>query len=185
MATLLNSSQTRSSALYLYWFHGQQLVQEQPFLPLFGYCSRSLPGIEFAVKHRQAKLLKEKIIYLLKIWGIRLPAKRFVLSLDGARIEQLDLSYAELPFLLLLLGLGGLIPWSYEQESFVVNGKITLGGALELSTSYLNYLVAEQRQPQWESRKLTYLLSETQELPSLPLPDHSVMNLELLLKSFR
>lgn len=76
---------------------------------LFGYASKSFPGVEVNGMGKYGKSLKEKFIYLSKEMGIKIPIKRIVLCIeDEDQLTELsndEKAWIELPLLILFLSL--------------------------------------------------------------------------------
>ena len=49
---------------------------------LFGYSSKSIPGLEINGLGKYGKAIKEKIIFVTRTRGLQIPIKRFVLNVE-------------------------------------------------------------------------------------------------------
>jgi hypothetical protein len=104
------------------------------YLPLFGYSSRSVPGLEINGIGKLGKNIKEKIIYVSKTYGIKSSTKKYVLCLD----QQMGLEDStvttyqnlELPLFLMYLYLTGNFPMNKLDNCFA-SGVITPGGRMK------------------------------------------------------
>jgi hypothetical protein len=97
-------------------------------IDLFGYATKSLPGVEIYGCGKQGKLIKEKIIYYTKLQKKKTPLLRFHLCLDEtAVIEPEVLSWLELPLLLLYWQLAGLIE-VYRMDECLAVGSLKIEG---------------------------------------------------------
>ncbi len=77
---------------------------------LFCYSSHGLPGLEIVGLGPRARALKEKVIYLTKVRGHKVPLKRYVICLDRPLRKGEDEAYFELPIILLYWAMAGFIP---------------------------------------------------------------------------
>lgn len=93
-------------------------------ITVFGYSSKSIPGIEIVGAPRFGKMLKEKLIYLSRKHRLRLPLKRFVLCLDGGgEDEKFSIQthrWLELPFLLIFWTLAGHLPIKKLDDCYTI-----------------------------------------------------------------
>lgn len=105
-------------------------VVDQTFLvELFGYTTKGLPGLEIVGLGPEGRRLKEKLIYLCRMNGWRLSPRRYVLCLESPTSSKRDDQWLELPFLVLYLKLGGLLPLGDLREFFCA-------GKLQLDSTY-------------------------------------------------
>ncbi len=103
------------------------------YLPLFGYATRSVPGLEIHGIGKLGKNIKEKIIYVSKSYGLKASMKRYVLCLD----QQMGLEDStvttyqnlELPLFIMYLYLTGNLPLQRLDNCFA-SGTITPSGVL-------------------------------------------------------
>lgn len=77
---------------------------------LFCYSSHGLPGLEIVGLGSRARALKEKVIYLTKLAGHKVPLKRYVICLDRPLKKGEDEAYFELPIILLYWAMAGFVP---------------------------------------------------------------------------
>jgi len=99
-------------------------------LTLFGYATKSLPGLEINGLGKYGKTLKEKIIYLTRSRQLAVPLKRFVISAEyDVESDPEILKWMDLPVLLLYWYLAGLIKMGRMDNCLAV-GHITPSGAL-------------------------------------------------------
>lgn len=77
---------------------------------LFGYSTNGIPGLEIVGLGIRARSIKEKLIYLTKMTGHKIPLKRFVICLDRPLRKGEDEAFFELPLLLLYWSMAGFIP---------------------------------------------------------------------------
>ncbi len=98
---------------------------------LFGYSSRSLPGIEIKTNGYLPQTLKEKILFLSRSKGIKFPAKRFILCFDSSikTLEKESARELELSFLLLFWVLLGVIS-IHNLHQCIVNGQFKVNGEI-------------------------------------------------------
>ena len=80
---------------------------------IFGYTSKSLPSLEIIGLGAEGKQIKEKFIYITKVLGLKIPRLRYVLcleNLDISKDEKDELTWLELPLLILYFQLAGILP---------------------------------------------------------------------------
>ncbi len=77
---------------------------------LFCYSSHGLPGLEIVGLGVRARALKEKVIYLTKHAGHKVPLKRYVICLDRPLRKGEDEAFFELPIILLYWAMAGFVP---------------------------------------------------------------------------
>jgi hypothetical protein len=81
------------------------------WLNIFGYTSRSQPGLEISGIGIKGRSIKEKLIFLSKKRKLKFPLNRFVLCVEGSDgFEKAELEYLELPLLLAFWSMAGFIP---------------------------------------------------------------------------
>lgn len=100
------------------------------FYKIFGYCSRGIPGIDILGMGSHGKLIKEKIIYVSKVYGVKIPPKRFSICLerlDNRKLGVLDLYWFELPSLILFWTLAEMINF-HNIDQCLCSGKIGAEG---------------------------------------------------------
>lgn len=102
-------------------------------IDIFGYSSRGVPGLEITGLGKTGNSIKEKFIYLSKSKGLKLPLRRYVLcatgSFDLKELGVKDLSWLEMPFLILFWTLAEVIPMGCL-EGCVASGKVEVSGEL-------------------------------------------------------
>ncbi len=97
---------------------------------LFGYATKSLPGLEINGLGRYGKTLKEKIIFLTRVRQLPIPLKRFVISTEYDLEQDPELlRWLDVPVLLLYWYLAGLIPMRRLDNCLAV-GHISPSGVL-------------------------------------------------------
>lgn len=102
---------------------------------LFGYATKSLPGLEISGLGKYGRTLKEKVIFLTRSRQLPVPLKRFVISAEFELEQDPEiLRWLDLPVLLLYWYLAGLIPMGRLDNCLAV-GHITPGGLLMGRTS--------------------------------------------------
>lgn len=101
---------------------------------LFGYSSKSIPGLEINGLGKYGKGIKEKIIYLTKKNQIRVPLSRFVLNIEIAdewgELGTHNVRWLEYSFLLLYWHLAGALPLRSLENCFAL-GAIRAEGVIE------------------------------------------------------
>jgi len=102
---------------------------------IFGYSSKGIPGLEIVGLGRQGRLIKEKLIYLSRIYRLQLPLKRYVICVeDDCQIKDSlmdNCSWLELPMLILFWSLANFIPIK-KLDDCVASGRISISGKVEI-----------------------------------------------------
>ena len=112
------------------------------FCNLFGYSSKSLPGIEIVGLGSKGKAIKEKIIYLNKKFKIKAPANRYVMCVEESYVASLkddDYRWLELPFLLMYWSMAKVIPIA-NLSNCLCGGKVSSRGRIESTPTSLHSL---------------------------------------------
>lgn len=103
-------------------------------ITLFGYSTKSIPGLEINGLGKFGKSIKEKIIYITRTRHLQIPLKRFVLNVelnDGlGELEYSSVKWLEYPLLLHFWFLAGLLPISKLDDCLAL-GSITPSGVVE------------------------------------------------------
>lgn len=100
---------------------------------IFGYSSKGMPGVEVVGFGKQSRLLKEKLIYFTKTYGIRVSNRKYVICLeeDESRVLQNnEMLWFEVPSLILLWTLADVFPLKNINECFC-SGKLRATGEIE------------------------------------------------------
>lgn len=112
-------------------------------ITLFGYATKSVPGLEINGIGKYGKSIKEKIVFVTRTRGLHIPLKRFVLNVemtdDLGDLESASVKWLEYPLLLHYWFLAGLLPISKLDNCFAV-GSLNPSGVVE---EPLNELVVE------------------------------------------
>ena len=112
-------------------------------ITLFGYATKSVPGLEINGLGKYGKSIKEKIVFVTRTRGLQIPLKRFVLNVemtdDLGDLETSSVKWLEYPLLLHYWFLAGLLPISKLDNCFAV-GSLNPSGLVE---EPLNDLVVE------------------------------------------
>ncbi len=109
-----------------------KVKQQDILVDLFGYSSHGIPGIEICgITGPSGRILKEKLIYFSKISKVKFPLKRFVLCLEveGKVSSQLDFQQIELPFLILLWTMAGVLKIRNLEQCLSL-GRIDVSGRI-------------------------------------------------------
>lgn len=103
-------------------------------ITLFGYSSKSVPGLEINGIGKYGKAIKEKIVYITRTRQLQIPLKRFVLNVelsdDLGDIDSTSVKWLEYPLLLHYWYLAGLLPISKLDNCFA-SGSLTPSGLVE------------------------------------------------------
>ncbi len=101
-------------------------------ITLFGYSSKSIPGLEINGLGKYGKTLKEKIIFLTRSRQLPIPLNRYVISTEyDLDTDPNVVKWMDLPILMLYWYLAGLLKMG-RLDNCLVAGHITpSGGILE------------------------------------------------------
>lgn len=94
---------------------------------VFGYNSKSQPGLEINGLNGKGRLIKEKITFLSKKRKLKYPLKRFVLCVEGDGLEKSQVEFLELPLLICFWSMAGFLPLKRLDNCFTA-GKVSLDG---------------------------------------------------------
>lgn len=101
---------------------------------LFGYATKSVPGLEINGLGKYGKAIKEKIIFVTRTRALQIPLKRFVLNVeisdDLGDLESSSVKWLEYPLLLHYWYLAGLLPITKLDNCLAV-GSLTPSGVVE------------------------------------------------------
>ncbi len=101
---------------------------------LFGYATKSVPGLEINGLGKFGKGIKEKIVFVTKTRGLQIPLKRFVLNVEISDelgdLEGSSVKWLEYPLLLHYWFLAGLLPISKLDNCLAV-GSLNPSGLVE------------------------------------------------------
>lgn len=111
---------------------------------IFGYCSKSIPGLEIQGLGNIGRNMKEKFVFLCKERKISMPFKKYTLCIDvseiGSNLEKQSVHFLELPFLLTFFYLGGLLPIRTLSDCFCV-GRVDVAGTISEPTIEIEKLL--------------------------------------------
>lgn len=103
-------------------------------ITLFGYASKSVPGLEINGLGKYGKAIKEKIVYITRSRGLQIPLKRFVLNVEYqdelGDLESSSVKYLEYPLLLHYWFLAGLLPIT-KLDNCLALGSLNPSGVVE------------------------------------------------------
>lgn len=103
-------------------------------ITLFGYATKSVPGLEINGLGKYGKPLKEKIVFVTRSRNLRIPIKRFILNVeisdDLGGLESASVKWLEYPLLLHYWFLAGLLPISKLDNCMAV-GSLSPSGVVE------------------------------------------------------
>ena len=101
---------------------------------LFGYATKSVPGLEINGLGKYGKSIKEKIVFVTRSRNLQIPLKRFVLNVeisdDLGDLESSRVKWLEYPLLLHYWYLAGLLPISKLDNCLAV-GSLSPSGLVE------------------------------------------------------
>lgn len=121
---------------------------------LFGYASKSIPGLEINGLGKYGKAIKEKIVFVTRTRQLQIPIKRFVLNVELTDelgdLESSSVKWLEYPLLLHYWFLAGLLPIS-KLDNCLAIGSLSPSGevfepidknVLELCDQYELHLIS-------------------------------------------
>jgi hypothetical protein len=98
---------------------------------LFGYATKSVPGLEINGLGKYGKAIKEKIVFITRSRQLQIPLKRFVLNVeitdDLGDLESSSVKWLEYPLLLHYWYLAGLLPIT-KLDNCLAIGSLTPNG---------------------------------------------------------
>jgi hypothetical protein len=113
---------------------------------LFGYDSKGMPGIEILGLGTYGRTVKEKFVFLTKSLGLKIPLRRYVLSVDDKvlrDIKKKDYVYLEFPLLILYLSLAEIIPIKNLSDCFTCGSVQVLGLVVQPDLSHNDLLAVK------------------------------------------
>jgi len=103
-------------------------------ITLFGYSTKSLPGLEINGLGKYSKSIKEKIVFITRSRKIPIPLKRFVLNVELTDelgdLESSRVKWLELPLLLHYWYLAEVLPLTTLDQCFA-SGTLSPSGLIE------------------------------------------------------
>lgn len=100
-------------------------------ITLFGYATKSIPGLEINGLGKYGKAIKEKIVFITRSRQLQIPLKRFVLNVEISDelgdLESSSVKWLEYPLLLHYWYLAGLLPIS-KLDNCLAIGSLTPSG---------------------------------------------------------
>lgn len=115
--------------------HSCYFTKKGPVLiTLFGYATKSVPGLEINGIGKYGRSIKEKIVFVTRTRGLQIPLKRFVLNVELTDelgdLESSSVKWLEYPLLLHYWFLAGLLPISKLDNCLAV-GSLSPSGLVE------------------------------------------------------
>lgn len=102
---------------------------------LFGYATKSVPGLEINGLGKYGKAIKEKIVFVTRSRQLQIPLKRFVLNVELTdelgEVESSSVKWLEYPLLLHYWYLAGLLPISKLDNCLAVGSLTPAGEVVE------------------------------------------------------
>jgi hypothetical protein len=104
-------------------------------ITLFGYATKSVPGLEINGLGKYGKSIKEKIVFVTRTRQLPIPLKRFVLNVEISDelgdLESSSVKWLEYPLLLHYWFLAGLLPISKLDNCFALGSLNPSGEVVE------------------------------------------------------
>jgi hypothetical protein len=144
---------------------------------IFGYQTKSLPGLEIVGLGKFGRSMKEKFIYVSRFNGLKIPMKRYVLCIEH-KIPSKDLceesiQWLELPLLILFWSLSNNLPISRLDDCFACGNISVTGDIAHLSMNQQILMNLHSTLRYKDNHSLKYLA------PSKELLIEDVCHLEL------
>lgn len=98
---------------------------------VFGYTSRSQPGLEILGINGKGRTIKEKFTFLSKKRKLKFNLVKFLMCVEGDGLEKADLEYLELPLLIGFWTMAGALPIG-RLDNCLCSGKVSLEGDISL-----------------------------------------------------
>jgi hypothetical protein len=116
-------------------------------ITLFGYATKSIPGLEINGLGKYGRSIKEKIVFVTRTRQLQIPLKRFVLNVelsdDLGDLESSSVKWLEYPLLLHYWYLAGLLPISKLDNCLAIGSLTPSGEVNEPITSSVVHLCDE------------------------------------------
>jgi hypothetical protein len=147
--------------------------QKYKVVSLFGYRTNGVPGIEIKGLPNNQNIVREKLVYLSKMFGVKVPVRRFHLCIDlpkeilRMKKDAIEDRFFDLPLLLLYWSLAEVVKIQ-ELEYVFSLGKISTDGRIiipEISETYLKSLDGVIREK--ACRSITMITSTKQSYPDV------------------
>lgn len=104
-------------------------------ITLFGYATKSVPGLEINGLGKYGKSIKEKIVFVTRTRQLPIPLKRFVLNVEISDelgdLESSSVKWLEYPLLLHYWFLAGLLPISKLDNCLAIGSLNPSGEVIE------------------------------------------------------
>ncbi|OFZ24320.1 MAG: hypothetical protein A2381_04810 [Bdellovibrionales bacterium RIFOXYB1_FULL_37_110] len=102
-------------------------------VPVFGYATKGIPGLEIIGLGKYGKNIKEKFVYLARKEKIKIPLKRYVVCIEGD-LEDIDHillnnRWFELPIFIVYWSMAELLPIK-KLDNCLCAGKIDITGKI-------------------------------------------------------
>ncbi len=111
---------------------------------LFGYSTKSIPGLEINGLGKYGKTIKEKIVFVTRTRQLQIPLKRFVLNVEISDelgdLEGSAVKWLEYPLLLHYWFLAGLLPITRLDNCLAVGSLTPSGEVIEPITDDVIHL---------------------------------------------
>lgn len=108
--------------------------KEKRLVEVFGYCTKGVPGLDVIGLGTPGRMIKEKLVFLSRASGLKMPIKRYVICLEKSiplkEIEVDQLRWIELPILLLFWSLADQLSFS-RLDNCVASGKVSASGLIQ------------------------------------------------------
>lgn len=122
-------------------------------IEVFGYNSKSQPGLEITGINGKGRAIKEKIIFLSKKRRLRYPLKRFVLCVEGENLDKCQVEYLELPLLICFWSMANILPLN-RLDNCYASAKVSLDGEIShcsLPTTFWSEQL-DKNEEKWDQR---------------------------------
>jgi hypothetical protein len=126
---------------------------------VFGYNSKSQPGLEINGLNGKGRIIKEKITFISKKRKLKYPLKRFVLCVEGEGLDKSQIEYLELPLMICFWSMAGILPINRLDNCFAA-AKVSLDGklkGLQLNQDVVSIMETVYRSSFTEGEHILYL----------------------------
>ncbi len=106
-------------------------VSDSKLVSIYGYCSKSVPGIEINGLGKYGRAIKEKIVYVTRTRQLQIPLRRFVINVEFQDEKELtidNVKWLELAIMIQYWELAGVIE---PQKNILAVGTVAPSGTIE------------------------------------------------------
>lgn len=127
---------------------------------IFGHTSRGIPGVEVVGLGSSNRILKEKLIYINRLYNVELPLRRYTICVENfyreSGRERHQVEWLELSLLVVYWKLAKRLSLSNMENCFC-SGRLSTGGTIESLALEQSFLKGLNSKLMGNGRKLSYL----------------------------